>query len=173
MNRNRITSFFRSTWLWKVFSRSDYKDVPLRRRFFNWIIHRCVYGKKLPFSYHFTSLITRHENFKFGRGVESYLANAGGCYIQAINGVEIGDDTIIAPGIRIISANHNLNDYNNHDKAQPIRIGNRCWLGTNCIILPGVELADNVIVAAGSVVTKSFSSNCVIAGTPAKVIKKI
>lgn len=45
------------------------------------------------------------------------------------------------------------------------------WLGVNCIILPGVQLGDNVIVGAGSVVTKSFGSDLIIAGNPAKIIK--
>ena len=54
-----------------------------------------------------------------------------------------------------------------------IAIGDRCWLGGNVIILPDVKLCDNVIVGAGSVVTKSFGSDCIIVGNPAKKIKHI
>ena len=57
------------------------------------------------------------------------------------------------------------------DYRNPIRIGNKCWIGANAIVLPGVSLGDHVIVGAGAIVTKSFPSNCTIAGVPARIIK--
>ena len=140
-------------------------------RFLNWFVHCVVWGKKnMHFSYHFTSVITSPENIKIGRGVDTYLRNVGGNYLQAINGIEIGDDTMIAPGVKIISANHSLDDGHKHVKEEPIRIGKSCWLATNCVILPGVQLGDNVVVGAGAVVTKSFPKNSIIGGVPAKLI---
>lgn len=96
-----------------------------------------------------------------------------GCYIQAINGIEIGKNVRMGPSIKIISANHDILNFDKHIKCKPIKIGDNCWIGANAIILPGVELEDHVIVAAGSVVTKSFTKNCVIGGVPARVLKKI
>lgn len=53
-------------------------------------------------------------------------------------------------------------------------IGDKCWIGMNSVILPGVVLGDNTIVGAGSVVTKSFENgHCVVAGNPAKLIKRL
>jgi acetyltransferase-like isoleucine patch superfamily enzyme len=53
-------------------------------------------------------------------------------------------------------------------------IGKKCWIGMNAIILPGVQLGDNTIVGAGSVVTKPFpDGNILIAGNPAKIIKRL
>lgn len=141
-------------------------------RLLNWFVHRVVWGKKhMHFSYHFTSVITSPENIKIGRGVDTYLRNVGGNYLQAINGIEIGDDTMIAPGVKIISANHSL-DGHTHEKADPIRIGKNCWLAANCVILPGVQLGDNVVVGAGAVVTKSFPDHSIIGGVPAKLIRE-
>ena len=54
-----------------------------------------------------------------------------------------------------------------------IEIGNNCFIGARCIILPGVTIGDNVIVGAGSVVTKSIVSNMVVAGNPARPITTI
>jgi maltose O-acetyltransferase len=93
--------------------------------------------------------------------------------VQGINKIYIGDYTIFAPGVKIISANHDKKDYHSHDKSiSPIKIGKNCWLGANSVILPGVELGDNVIVGAGAVVTKSFPDNVILGGVPAKIIGK-
>ena len=54
-----------------------------------------------------------------------------------------------------------------------VTIGDNCWIGGGVTILPGVTLGDNVVVGAASVVTKSFPSNVVIAGNPAKVIREL
>jgi len=59
-------------------------------------------------------------------------------------------------------------------KVNPIKIGKNCWIGTNSTILPGIELGDRTIVGANTVVTKSFSEgNVIIAGTPAKIVRKL
>lgn len=170
--QKKLKEKFRKTELYKKLKAGPLGRVSLRVRLANWFVHRVIYGKKnMSFSYHFTSVITRHDRVVVGRNVEMYLANVGGMYIQGINGVEIGDDTMIAPGVKIISANHNLENFEKHDYAEPVRIGKKCWLGTNCVILPGVQLGNGVIVGAGAVVTKSFPDNCVIGGIPAKIMK--
>jgi acetyltransferase-like isoleucine patch superfamily enzyme len=73
-----------------------------------------------------------------------------------------------------MSANHDLGDLRLQRKAEPIRIGKYCWLGMGAVILPEVNLGDYTIVGAGSVVTKSFPNGyCVIAGSPAKMIREL
>jgi len=151
-----------------------YHRVNPRLRLLNWFVQRLVYGAwKMDFCLHFTSRITHEDKLKVGKNVWETLANCGGMYIQCINGVEIGDDTRIAAGVKIISANHSPRDLEKHIPAEPIRIGRRCWLGSNAIILPGVQLGDEVIVGAGSVVTRSFPAGSVIAGVPAKLIRSL
>ena len=72
--------------------------------------------------------------------------------------------------MKISLANDSRRDSSKWDPAEPIRIGRRCWIGTNVVILPGVQLGDDIVVGAGAVVTKSFPSGSVVAGVPAKPI---
>ncbi|GJQ03941.1 acyltransferase [Capnocytophaga canimorsus] len=96
-----------------------------------------------------------------------------GCYIQGGGRVYIGDYTQIAPNVGIISSNHDL--YDSREKVRKeVVIGKYCWIGMNAMILPGVKLGDFTIVAAGTVVTKSFEEGyCVIGGNPARKIKEL
>ena len=121
---------------------------------------------------HHTSVIICPENIVRGKNV--FPGDSPHNYIEAWNGIEIGEYTNIGPGVGIISANHHPVDNAQHIKAAPIRIGKFCWLGMNAIILPAVELGDFTVVGAGSVVTKSFPEGyCVLAGNPARIIKHL
>ena len=53
-----------------------------------------------------------------------------------------------------------------------MKIGDRCWIGANSIILPGVTIGNNVVIGAGSVVTKDIPDNVVAVGSPAKIIRE-
>lgn len=119
---------------------------------------------------HYTSRV--FGSVEIGDNVWKSFALSGGCYVQGNNGITIGDNTIFAPGVKIISANHRQDDHGGWDSAEPVRIGRRCWIGANAVVLPGVSLGDDVIVGAGAVVTKSFPSGSVIAGVPAKLVAR-
>jgi acetyltransferase-like isoleucine patch superfamily enzyme len=118
---------------------------------------------------HYTSKVS--GDIRIGKDVWISFAVSGGCYIQGLNGIVIDDETIFAPGVKIISANHDLDDFANIVPCGPITIGKRCWIGANAVILPEVTLGDGVVVGAGSVVTRSFAENSVVAGNPAQLIK--
>lgn len=98
-----------------------------------------------------------------------------GDYYQAINAkLYIGKGTKIAPGVGLITANHSIYDLDHNAEGKDIVIGEKCWIGMNSVVLPGVVLGNHTIVGAGSIVTKSFEEgNCIIAGNPAKVIRKM
>ena len=124
-------------------------------------------NSSVPFMVHFTSRVS--GDLHVGSDVWRSFALSGGCYVQGTNGVHIGDGTIFAPGVKIISANHDL-EKDGWEVGPPIRIGKRCWIGANAVILPGVELGDGVIVGAGAVVTTSFGSDVTLVGVPARTL---
>ncbi|EPL8096445.1 acyltransferase [Morganella morganii] len=102
-------------------------------------------------------------------------------HIGSIYKVIIGDGCLIGSDVLITDHNHSFSNATLHiiPKARPLDIkgqtvlGNNVWLGDNVKVLSGVTLGENVIVAANSVVTKSFPCNVVLAGVPAKIIKYI
>lgn len=120
---------------------------------------------------HFTSVISAPSRISIGVGTAPGLSP--GCYIQGSQGIKLGDYSLVAPGVGLISANHNVYDISLHEEGG-IVIGKYCWIGMNAVILPGVVLGDHTVVAAGSIVTKSFAEGfCVIGGVPAQIIKKL
>ena len=82
---------------------------------------------------------------------------------------------MIAPNAHFVDSDHGTSPENSFNKQEnltsPIIIGNNVWIGSRVVILKGVNIGDNTVVSAGSVVTKSFPSNVIIAGAPAKIIK--
>ncbi|EGR2405779.1 sugar O-acetyltransferase [Vibrio cholerae] len=106
---------------------------------------------------------------------ENFYANFG-CVILDVAEVRIGDNCFIAPQVGIYTATHPIDPIQRNsglEFGKPIKIGNNCWIGGHATINPGVTLGDNVVVASGAVVTKSFGSNVVIGGNPARVLKEI
>ncbi|MDY6025504.1 acyltransferase [Bergeyella zoohelcum] len=90
--------------------------------------------------------------------------------------IEIGDNVQITKGVSF--ANHGgswvLRKYDpKFDFFGKIKIGNNVYIGNNSIILPGVTIGDNVLIAAGSVVTKSVEKDCIVGGNPARVIGNV
>lgn len=119
---------------------------------------------------HHTSTIHNPERIIKGKNV--FPGDSPGVYINATNGVKIGDYTNIGPNVGLVSANHDPINNDAHVQTSPIDIGKFCWLGMGAIVLPGVILGDFTIVGAGAIVTKSFPDGyCVLAGNPAGVIK--
>ena len=87
--------------------------------------------------------------------------------------ITIGDNVTVSGGVKFTTHDNSISKVlgDKTDICVPIKIGNNCFIGRGSMILLGVHLADNIIVAAGSVVTKSFAeSRIIIAGNPAKKI---
>jgi len=110
----------------------------------------------VPWPVHFTSRILYYKNIDVGnRSAPGMNAN---CYVQGRNGICIGHNFRMGPGAGLISANHNMDDYDQWVAAPPIIIGNNVWIGMNSIVLPGVRIGENVVIGANSVVNNDIPS---------------
>ena len=109
-------------------------------------------------------------NLKIGKQV---FINSGAMFTD-LGGIELEDKVLVGPNVTITSVNHPLDPEKRHGvELKAVLIKENAWLGANATILPGVTVGENAVVAAGAVVSKDVPANTVIAGVPAKVIKKI
>lgn len=96
------------------------------------------------------------------------------CSFLDLGGITIDDDVLIGPKVSLITENHPIDPLQRKSlDLKSIHIKRNAWIGAAATILPGVTIGENAIVAAGAVVTKNVPDNVVVAGVPAKVIKKI
>jgi len=90
--------------------------------------------------------------------------------------VQIGNNVMIGPNCGIYTVNHPMIPSGRRKylaQAKPVVIGNDVWFGGSVTVLPGVTIGNNVVIAAGAVVTKDVSDNTLVAGVPAKPIRKL
>jgi acetyltransferase-like isoleucine patch superfamily enzyme len=98
--------------------------------------------------------------------------------ISAHGGVTIGDHVIVGPGVTLYAQNHRYDDPGRPIMEQgytynPVTIGSNVWIAAHVIVLPGVSIGDNVVVGAGAVVTRDVEPGVVVAGNPARVIRRL
>ena len=103
-----------------------------------------------------------------------------GATIYGWKSIEIGDDTRIGANCKIVDTDFHpvdpvqrLNGINEAAGCKPVKIGKNCFIGMNSLILKGTVLGDNCVVGAGSVVCGQFEAGSILAGNPARVIRKI
>ena len=106
---------------------------------------------------------------------ENFFANYN-LTILDVAKVTIGKNVQIAPNVSIYTAGHPIHpDTRNtgYEYGIPIAIGDDVWIGGNVVILPGVKIGDNVVIGAGSVVTKDIPENVIAMGNPCKIVREI
>lgn len=110
-------------------------------------------------------------HIRFGSRVYVNMA----CIFLDAASITLGDDVQIGPGVQLLTSDHPrdaLERTRGLESALPISIGARSWLGGGVIVLPGVEIGADVIVGAGSVVTRPLETGVVAAGNPCRVISR-
>lgn len=96
------------------------------------------------------------------------------CTFMDRGGITLEDNVLVGPKVNLITTNHPLDPAERKATySLPIIIRRNAWLGANATVMPGVTIGENAIVAAGAVVTKDVAANTIVAGVPARVVKKI
>lgn len=154
--------------LFKEFNRTDDDEVEKRQELMRKLFKKV--GERVWMEPVFTC--------EFGKNITlgNDLYINFGCTILDCGQVTIGNNTLIGPNVSMYSANHSLDAEERIAGAlipKPITIGNRVWIGGGTIILGGVEIGDDTVIGAGSVVNRSIPSGVVAAGNPCRVIRKI
>ncbi len=127
-----------------------------------------LFGRKLDDVRILTPFICDFGNrVKFGKGV--FINHSA--ILSASGGIEFEDDVMTAPGLRIASINHDMNERHTIYTYGKVLIKKNAWLGMNVTICPGVTIGEYAVVAAGAVVTKDVPAYAVVGGVPAKVIR--
>ena len=116
----------------------------------------CGYGKH----------ITIGENFYCNRN----------CFLLDVAKITIGDNVQFGPNVLLCTAGHPVHPQSRNSMFEygiPITIGDNVWLGANVVVLPGVNIGNNVVIGAGSVVTKDIPDDYIAVGNPCKLLRKI
>jgi acetyltransferase-like isoleucine patch superfamily enzyme len=93
--------------------------------------------------------------------------------------ISIEDDVMLGSGVHIYVNNHSFDRMDipiidqGHAPVKPVILRKGCWIGANVTLLPGIEIGENAVIGAGSIVTKSVPAGFLAAGNPAKIIKQI
>jgi maltose O-acetyltransferase len=110
-------------------------------------------------------------NIRLGRGV---FVNIG-CVFLDVVGIDVGDLCQIGPAVQVYAADHPRDPELRRaglENGRPVRIGTNVWIGGGAIILPGVVVGDDAVFGAGSVVTRDVPAGAIVAGNPARRLKR-
>lgn len=107
-------------------------------------------------------------NLKIGKG--SIIGDRA--ILDSRNGIVFGENVNVSTGVWIWTAQHDYNSpsFGCEGKCGAVRVGDRAWLGSRVVILPGVEIGEGAVVASGAVVTKDVEPYTIVGGVPAKKI---
>ena len=98
------------------------------------------------------------------------------CVFLDVCKIKVGSNVLFGPNVQVYTATHPVDPIvrrTGKENGKPIKIGNDVWIGGSAVICPGVTVGDGVTVGAGAVVTKDIEPNVVVAGNPAKIIKRL
>jgi maltose O-acetyltransferase len=98
------------------------------------------------------------------------------CYFEAVADISLGADSAVAMQVLFVTSAHTFDQdgrFASVATGLPIKVGDRCWIGARATVLPGVTIGDDVVVAAGSVVTRDCPSGGLYAGVPAVRIREL
>ncbi|MCI8548951.1 MAG: acyltransferase [Bacilli bacterium] len=148
----------------------------IKKCFYKFIYGRNInFGKKVQFRKGFSINIDSSQSNVI-IGDNTFFNNY--CTISCMSGVEIGKNTLFGENVKIYDNNHIFNVANKTIKEQgysssKIKIGNNCWIANNVIILKGVNIGDNVVIAAGCIIKEDIESNMIVKSNNELIKEKI
>lgn len=165
-----MSAFLYYSWLTKICWRIMDSSLPFLRN----VIFKILFAKKgkgghIDYGCYFRNMkkIEIGENVAINRNCSFY---ASFHIVDAF--IKIGNNVAIGPNVTIFGAGHDYSKLELPDTAKTVTVGNNVWIGGNSTILQGVTIGDGAIVAGGSVVSKDVEAWSIVAGVPAKFIKK-
>jgi len=129
------------------------------------------------FGYNVKSNIKRGALFRYNIKIGSNSQIGVNAHLNSSGGITIGENIMMGPDVIILTRSHKHDDicvpmrYQGSYMA-PVTIEDDVWIGTRVIILPGVSIGRSSIIGAGAVVTKDVPSYSIVAGNPARVVRK-
>ncbi|MBW9462344.1 sugar O-acetyltransferase [Kluyvera sp. EC_51] len=150
------------------FNHTDPAETGARLRLMKELLPECGEGVSVTTPFH----CSRGYNIRAGK---NFYCNVD-CVILDLTDVTIGDDVQLGPQVNIYTVSHPINPGHRStgiEYVQPVTIGDRVWIGGKSVVLPGVKIGNDVVIAAGSVVTRDIPDRVIAGGVPARVLKHI
>ncbi|QGN38269.1 sugar O-acetyltransferase [Klebsiella oxytoca] len=150
------------------FNHTDPADTDSRLQLMKALLPECGEGVSVTTPFH----CSRGYNIRAGK---NFYCNFD-CVILDLTDVIIGNDVQLGPQVNIYTVSHPVDPGQRStgiEYVRPVTIGDRVWIGGKSVILPGVKIGSDVVIAAGSVVTRDIPDRVVAGGVPARVLKQI
>lgn len=168
-----LVNIVKSIWFLRPIYETARTACPVNHKYF--IFQKILgFNRSVPWPVHFTSTVSGHQYISIGINTAPGASLGNYIFAKEDSPISVGDFTTISSNVCIGSFNHDINNISQYVTKGGIFIGRYCWIGANAVVLSGVNLGDHTVVAAGAVVTHSFEDgHVVLAGNPARVIKKL
>lgn len=130
-------------------------------------------GRPVDESFHLIPPIRSDHGVNIRVGHKVFINH--GCTLNDIGGIDIGDDVMIGPNVSLISSGHPVEPFDRTRRvtAAPIVIGHNVWIGAGAMVLQGVTVGADSVIAAGAVVTRNVPAATLVAGVPARVVRDL
>jgi acetyltransferase-like isoleucine patch superfamily enzyme len=130
-------------------------------------------GQQVEESFHLIPPVYTDHGVNIRIGKDVFINQ--GCRLNDIGGIEIGDDVMLGPSVSLLTSGHPVDPARRRTEitSAPIRIGKNVWIGASALIMQGVTIGDDAVVAAGAVVTHDVAARTIVGGVPARVIKSL
>ena len=169
-NRHSLASKFARV-LWSIVWMFLFRPTPRGNIFRPWRIFLLkLFGANVKWTSNVLPSCRIWQPWKLTMGDYACLSENVDCY--TVDDIVIGAQATVSQGVKLCSASHDISSRIMELTTHPIHIGENAWVAGWSIILPGVTIGEGAVVGAGSVVTKDVEPWSVVAGNPAKEIKK-